>query len=521
MSASFKNSIAKSLLTFFAAVALVILLFFFQFPQNLWLPLLILFGGLFVWLAFFSQFVLPVRTVADRKKVFNRLLLYVMGMHGPAVFIKNGKIQMHEGEEKLRGPGVVWLDTASGAVLRTAARFTRAIGPGVHFTKWFEHIAGAVDLHTQIQSIGPSANDNPFDEPKDASPEALAGAKKRKEETSALTRDGIEIVPNITVVFKIKAKPASGHAPGSRFGYNGDSVFNAIKAESINPNELKDTDRRRIRWNQLPAHLAADLWREYLRKFTFSNLFEERENIHYLREKKGSPCPCNLEATYQRSTKRKAVDDMLMEIRVFFDKLLRLCMGKQYIPPVPPEECECEPTLEAVNIESETVLQTITRMVKERLQHSQVAEMDNVGEYTGRMMSSPEYALLQERGIEVVAVTIRNLQFHPSVDAHLIQTWTSTWLAKAQAERDLINDLHKREEVRGKYLALYTHAKDICSPLARTLENTEDLNTKETLKILVASTRTAIHRDNRLNRRLSIESDEIGEILQWIDTVPW
>ena len=51
----------------------------------------------------------------------------------PRLFIENGKIKEHSGERMKRGPGVLWLDFASGAVTRTAVAIRQTMGPGVHF----------------------------------------------------------------------------------------------------------------------------------------------------------------------------------------------------------------------------------------------------------------------------------------------------------------------------------------------------------------------------------------------------
>jgi len=495
---------------------------FLNFPERgAALPYIILFGGFFIWTAFFAQFVLPVRTFADRQKIFSRLLTYLSGFHGPAIFVENGQERAHEGENERRGPGVVWLDTASGAVLRTQTKFTRAIGPGVHFTTRFEYIAGTVDLHTQIQSVGPRRAENPFTdiENPDKSQEEREAIRSRREETSALTRDGIEIVPSVTVLFKVEGKPAKGSAPGSRFGYDKEAVFKAIAGESIDPSALADTERRKVPWNRLPALLAVDLWREYLRKFTFNSLFEERE-VTYLVEISSPPQPCPPEATRRIIPPRNTVEKIERSLRLSLEKLLKFCMGAQYQPLLPPEECP-GPRDIIQRTRTETGLQTIARMVKERLQNEKVARMNEVGEYTGEMVPSPEYQLLQKRGIRVTTVAIRNLHFHPSIDEQLVQSWTSTWLANAKAESDLINDLHKQEEVAGKRDALKIHAEKICRPLAAKLSQGQKLEARDTLKILLANTRTEIHQDNRLNRRLSIESDEITEILQWIESIKW
>ena len=129
-------------------------------------PLLLL-----VWMAFFAQFVLPVRTFRDRQKIFDRLLTYLFGGHGPALFIENGQIKEHSGERLKQGPGVLWLDSASAAVTRTAVSIQQTIGPGVHFINRGEYIAGTVDLHMQSQVIGPKESDKPFGPRRDDQPQ--------------------------------------------------------------------------------------------------------------------------------------------------------------------------------------------------------------------------------------------------------------------------------------------------------------------------------------------------------------
>src|SRR5215208_1356846 len=95
---------------------------------------------LILWMAFFAQFVLPVRTFRDRQKIFDRLITYLFGGHGPALFIENGIIKEHSGERLKKGPGVLWLDSASAAVTRTATAIKQTIGPGVHFIDSREYI---------------------------------------------------------------------------------------------------------------------------------------------------------------------------------------------------------------------------------------------------------------------------------------------------------------------------------------------------------------------------------------------
>ena len=73
---------------------------------------------LILWMAFFAQFVLPVRTFRDRQKIFNRLFANFFGSHGPAIFIRNGQLVKREGEERKKGAGVLWLDRTVATVGR-------------------------------------------------------------------------------------------------------------------------------------------------------------------------------------------------------------------------------------------------------------------------------------------------------------------------------------------------------------------------------------------------------------------
>src|ERR1051325_2449519 len=254
------------------------------------LDLACLFPALLVlWIAFFAQFVLPVRTLRDRQKIFDRLITYLSGGHGPALFVENGIIKEHSGERFKRGPGVVWLDSASAAVTRTAVKIKQTMGPGVHFLDNGEFIAGTVDLHIQAQSIGPKESDKPFDEKGDEYEDGeYHQIQDRRKQVSAWTRDGIEVVPNISVSFRVDTGLPREGQPGSRFGFQIGitkkdkakeaqdklAIQKAILGEGINPNISSDSPRHRVAWNQLPALLAVDIWREYAAKFTLDELFK-------------------------------------------------------------------------------------------------------------------------------------------------------------------------------------------------------------------------------------------------------
>ncbi len=225
---------------------------------------------------FFSQFVLPVQNQKQRQELAFRVSNFESGRRGPALFVKNGRVIMHEGEADKRGAGVIVLDTASALVLRTDTEITDTVGPGIKFTGGNEYIAGSVDLRAQWQFIGPLASDQPFLNPATVTPsKSYNDLQSRRQQTSGLTRDGFEVSPTISIKFSIKRpveKEPTESGVISQYGYDPEAVRNAITREVI---QLRTNENSRVRmeWNRLPAHLVVNIWREYIRKFKFSELF--------------------------------------------------------------------------------------------------------------------------------------------------------------------------------------------------------------------------------------------------------
>ncbi|MBC7876869.1 MAG: hypothetical protein H7Y59_06825 [Anaerolineales bacterium] len=225
---------------------------------------------------FFSQFVLPIQNPKYRQEIYTRVKNFdTDSKRGPALFIKNGRVIMHEGEADKHGPGVIVLDTASAAVLRTDTEIKDTIGPGVKFTMGNEYVAGSVDLRAQWQFIGPAVSDQPFLNPVPTSPKDYNETQSRRQQTSGLTRDGFEVSPTISIKFSIKRprerKPTESGVI-SQYGYDADSVRNAITREVIQLG-TSDNNQTRMEWNKLPTHLVVNIWREYIRKFKLGDLF--------------------------------------------------------------------------------------------------------------------------------------------------------------------------------------------------------------------------------------------------------
>lgn len=430
------------------------------------------FVGYLLWLAFFAQFALPVQQPGDRLSAFIRLFTYSFGFGGQAVRIENGNVRLRAGEQRRRGPGVVLLDTASAAMLRTKTVFRRPIGPGVVFTNRDEFVHDeTVDLHNQIQPatpLGPVGKKDPF-EPrrKDESEEEYQARQDGRRLTSGWTRDGVEVVPKIMTIFKIKSEPGSG---GTEFGYDAESVRLAITREGVLLKELRD-----MHWYEVPPYLAVDLWREYLSRFTLNELFDPRTG-----ELKKIPKEARPGAAGDHHGDR-----------------------------------------------GETGLEIIKRMVKARLTQSDVLELNEFGEHTGKLVPSREYRDVIERmGIKVSAVSISSLAFPPAVETMLVQNWISTWLQRAQAEHNFVERQRSYAVHDGKEAALKEFADHAARPLAELLvgERGNPLpptqravpSLEASLERLLSGTQRMIVHDTYLHQILENEEKEISDLIEWV-----
>ncbi len=420
--------------------------------------LALLMGGTGLVIAVFSQFILPVRTVLDRWNVIERVLLSLGANPGPAIVIQNGQIIDHSNEHHRMGKGVILLDTASAAVLHDGSQFTQAVGPGLVFTERRESIYNAVDLHTQIRKIGPMEKDG---DPQtgEGTAEEKAAWRERRLQTSGLTRDGVEVIPQITAVFRLRALPGEGN---TRFGYNGDSVWRAISHQGVSADAPAGSSERQVAWDWLPVQMAADLWREYLRKYTFEDLFEFPTH------------------------------------------------------PVHSPDGRTEP------FARRTVFETIVQQMNLRLSQDLVTQLDEVGKPLGRTMSSREHMLLLQRGLKVLRVSVNNLRFSQDpIEKSLIERWINTWMLRARAEERYINQQQAIEKARGQNTAREEFAAKISRPLYRRLQpraeaNIPPPNLHESLELLMQGALEGIRSNPELLPQLTDVESELADLKEWL-----
>jgi hypothetical protein len=472
----------------------------------------LLFMALFsFWLAFYAQFILPVRTLSERSKIIDRLRRHMSRSHGPALFIQNGRVIAKEGEIEKKRAGVIWLDTASAAVTRTLTSYKHTIGPGIHFTDDGEYLAGWLDLHPQAQSIGPRDQDATFAQLNEGAAEdeirKHKEAQDRRMAVSGLTRDGIEVVPNISVVFKVDAKPAAYGGPGSRFGFDENAVFKAISKEGINPN-AREEEARRVAWNQLPALIAADLWREYLSKFTLNQLFEPSQpplpDIP-----QPEPTPSREEAPRILPSKVGVLTGLFR----YFNHVIEMRLNQNDLEARPvPKETNVSPakSYQQSDVRLKTALQIITQIIKARMTQGFVPILDASGRLADGNVPSQEFKKLQERGLKVVSVSVSNLRFAPTIEERVIREWNANWLENAQAERERIGrlDVFIREEGRRSAI------RDYAEKLSHGFLGKNPANIASAVKALLERSRTEILRDDLLRGRVGNEIDGLEDIIK-------
>jgi hypothetical protein len=352
-----------------------------------------------------------------------------------------------------------------------------------------------------------------------------------------LTRDGIEVIPNISISFRVKTGFPKEGQPGSRFGYrtgvrrsdrqkefeDKDAIRRAILGEGINPTAVIDSPRRRVAWNELPGSLAVDVWREYAAKFTLDQLFQPEQLVPPAPppvpeplEEEIDPLSQPIQISDQYSAMQNNLARMVREMNVLMSRTIRVLDGKRDEPkarrPVVPPPF---PTLALLKKEPEkkTALQVINEMVKARLTQPRVDILDEHGVRVPGTTESMEFELLQDRGIQVLSVNIGNLRFNPTIEETIISRWSTTWLLNAKAESDQVERKRNLIETAGHEQAIRQYADF----LSKDLMQKRPVGIKETLKALLLRTRTLIINNPQLRQRMTEEQQDLEDIIRWIE----
>ncbi|MGZ9234589.1 MAG: hypothetical protein ACXW4E_03620, partial [Anaerolineales bacterium] len=371
----------------------------------------------------------------------------------------------------------------------------------------------------------------------DQSQEEWDQIQDRRKQVSALTRDGIEVIPNISVSFRVKTGFPKERQPGSRFGYrtgvtkrdkeneakDKEAIRKAILGEGINPNAVLDSPRRRVAWNELPGLLAVDVWREYVAKFTLDQLFQPTQLVPPApippaqpTEEEIDPLSQPIQVGANRDTMQDSFARMVRELNLMMARAIKVLEGtkdetKAKRPPAPssfPMETHVkkEP-------QRKTALQVINEMVKARLTQEEADVLDDNGMRGQGTNPSLEYKLLQERGLEVRNVSISTLRFDPVIEETIIGRWSATWLLNAKKEREQVERKRNLVETAGQEKAIRQYADFFSKDLVQK----RPVDIKDTLKTLLLRTRTLMMSNPQLRQWMSEEEQDLEDIIRWIE----
>ncbi|HET6846681.1 MAG TPA: hypothetical protein VFH29_07590 [Anaerolineales bacterium] len=468
----------------------------------------------------FAQFALPIKTLQNRIRLAAHLWMHAWGVHGAVVFVQNGRRVERRGEAGRRGPGVVWVDTASAALTRNDRGQQRVLGPGIHFTLAAERVEKTFSLHVQTCSVGPASNEPIFEAlPDDANEEQRAlheSSQARRRAASGLTRDGNEVVPEIQITFKLEGAPAPARQPGSRFGYSSEAVERAARSEGVSVDPIS-SKQSLVAWNQLPGLIAVDLWREYLGKYTLDDLFTVRfEAAPDVIQPEQAPPEAASTNTAAPAAPKAPLARALWRLNNRIEHStaamgVEASSGGTDDPP-PPQNADQEGRM--LPGREYTAMQVIAHMVRARMMFSAVPVLDESGRYSKGHVASEESRRLRERGIRVLDVAIRGLRFSPAVEDQLVQQWRTAWLDTATGERGHVEQLEVLAAEAGRQRALLEHA-GILSKAVRAEPTT---SVPAALKALLAASHAEILTDERLRGRGMQELLGIAGLAKWVES---
>jgi hypothetical protein len=325
---AFRSEILVLLKLIYAAIQSLLLRPIINLPANTPTALLVLLANLiiyigcyFIILGWVSLFVLPAHGSEERRKVYERLMGYVNGLHGPAVFVKNGELIARKDEEiqnegiKARFASLAFVDLSSAIVLESGLlppilglsrkvapagekpSPIRALGPGIGFLYSGERIRGTVDLRKQVRSIkgvhcftsdgieletsvdviftlGQLPDVITVIDTKVDGLHAIAIDRDTKKISISYKiddADSVDLQSNLqgkklTRVARLVSENITSNRPP--FMFEGDHIISAVLSQPRNT-----SDGKLEKWTDLPAQVAVSLLLDELSRVTYDHLY--------------------------------------------------------------------------------------------------------------------------------------------------------------------------------------------------------------------------------------------------------
>lgn len=223
-------------------------------------------------LVVFAGFVLPVHTPWQRLQTIWRMIVHWF-KPDHAWFIRNGQVDAHDLAYGERGPGVVVLDAASAAVFKHLNDTPRPRGPGVVFTRNEERLYELLDLRRKALWLGPHLDESPFEVRGEGELQAdYRGRYYRREQTKAMTRDGVEVAPTLRVVYSLDGKAVED---GTQFDYDAEAVLKVADGDHPQARYCRRSGKIVSTREEIITCAATTLWQDGLARFKLAELFGE------------------------------------------------------------------------------------------------------------------------------------------------------------------------------------------------------------------------------------------------------
>ena len=471
-------------------------------------------GWTIIWIALFAQFALPVKGMGQRYAAFLRLFRYLLGAKGMAIQVRNGKINWGPGEEKKRGLGVALVDLNSAIVLErqypkrnsvkkykknnkkavpnldpevpknsvTTPEKVHVEGAGLTFlgyqslpgiTKWEDKVRGAVDLRQQI---------------------------RRRPEIHAYTRNGIEIVTTVYVIFTLGEPPEI-----LKVGYLGESQPQNLRVIYTQEEVVEDPNTGIKKVVKKISNLVDELDeddKDAIHRFAqtyqpnvFNSYGKEREPVHTLAPFRVFPERIFASITAQAHDvmDEKTADWTELPPHVAVEIFREVLALKDYDELYRPTE--------SVDWDLDSVKRNFSNTVRNSgvlsyqfiapcegftIQQGEEWDESRVTTYPIRDFQQPK--ILRSRGIKVIHAGFEELiPVAPSVRKELIERWSAPW----QKEAEITKSDH---DLRAK--RIFTQASAETQPklvelLSQTLKAVAESPEAATLRLLQALEKAA------------------------------
>jgi regulator of protease activity HflC (stomatin/prohibitin superfamily) len=230
--------------------ALTVTLAVLGFHWSGWLGILVLpaLMHLFFWtsIALVSRYLFPVTDAQQWLQAIKVLASFVFDCHLSSYDIDRGEVRNTiRGQTMPRlGSGVLLIRPGSAAVLETPIRFSRVLGPGVHFLRRGEYVKRPTDLHIQL----------------------------RTDTIKATTKDAVPLELPVFCLFRIASDP--GDQPAPDFSFSEDNLRNAV----YGPEGL--TTEGDYRWDRYAFEVVVTRFREILARIRLDQLFDVERPDH-------------------------------------------------------------------------------------------------------------------------------------------------------------------------------------------------------------------------------------------------